>query len=226
MPPRPSDLVETISKSLAVPLPTVREQARLLRLEDWMTVQPAGRSPGIMTPRDAVHLVMAVAGSARVVDSCRIVSQQCQFPVVEGQRWNNDLRLPHIEKLPIQHRFADAVEAFLLSAIDGHLDLSPDQIRERFDHVIASTGLEIVRLLQIWVFVTILDPYGRCVVSVKLRLQDQDQEEYWPLVQSLSYERSGHPFDPGFVAVPDTDLSRTYQFSHRTLKALAGLFQD
>ena len=67
------ELTVTISKALGVPFETVREHLRnIRRTPNTITFSGYGRSAAAMTPRDAVRLLLAVAGSQVFVKNSKV----------------------------------------------------------------------------------------------------------------------------------------------------------
>jgi len=107
------ELTQAVSKALGVPFETVREHLRVIRrVPNTISFSGYGRSAAAMTPRDAVRLTLAVAGSQFVKDSKTTLDAFRKLQPIRLARRQSDSR----ERPPsLEDYLIEIVEALIAS---------------------------------------------------------------------------------------------------------------
>ena len=230
--PRPIELVRTLHEAFQKPLGTVREQARLLRDAELMTKDKRGPGKGTLTIRDATHLLVAAAGTERVMDSAWLVRQHAAFPLHSDSSNKpvlEALGLGVFQTLPAKHTFADGIDALIeLPASNPDWQLRDGELRHAVHNLIE---LNPNQSQCLHITVMIEDPHGGGKIRFQI-LSDVrgSNPDAVPLGQ-LEYQRdlSNGQMIPSFE-IPShggiADLSHEHRFTHATTDALGALFRD
>jgi hypothetical protein len=126
----PGDLVSAVSIAMDVPRETVFQHDRNLVVAGLRTFGGRGRNAPTVTPLDAARLMIAVLGSARVLDSVETVKAftEATFHPLAG----SPVFDPAIASLPPNHNFIEALAALINDAsAPFHAD-HPHQFLRRF----------------------------------------------------------------------------------------------
>jgi hypothetical protein len=117
------ELTQTVSKALGVPFETAREHLRVIRrVPNTITFSGYGRSAASMTPRDAVRLMLAVAGSQFVKDAKATLDAFRKLQPLKFARRQGDLR----ERPPnLEEHLIEMMNALITSRDD----LPPSYLR-------------------------------------------------------------------------------------------------
>lgn len=215
---RPGQLAEAIADVLDLGPATVRQQARMLRDAGLMAMEKGGRGKGSMTPRDAVHLLLAAAGTSRVRDSTNPVEYQgaCQSDGVWTLPFDG---LPELEVLGARHTLSDALEALVQAAIRG---LANQDVNALWAP--AQEGAYIFGPLP--VRVSIHEPLAHSTITVGPygRVDDGDTD----VPKSVSRTYTNRPADgetsfPFYAGSPG-DLTHVHMFTERAIVRIAQEF--
>src|ERR1035437_2127657 len=126
----PGQLVNAVAIALNVPVETVVQHDRNLVVAGLRTKGGRGHSGAKVTPLEAARLMVAVLGSARVLDSVEAVQAytEASFHPQAGSSAFD----PAIAGLPPNHNFIEALAALITDAgAPFHAD-QPRQFRRRF----------------------------------------------------------------------------------------------
>lgn len=173
-----------------------------------------------MTPRDAINLLIAAAGSSRVKDSVRLVQQHgaCR---TEGKSWDLSFDgLPELRVLGAQHTFADALEALLHGALTGSVDVATGYLNQG-----VSSGALYPPALAIEV--EIREPFAQADITVGIHSFDEDRAA---TIESRTVRRYEHimevdgSFHPPFEAPSLGDLTHIHMFSEKAIYRIAQEF--
>jgi hypothetical protein len=120
----PAELVQTVSSTTGVPLPTVVDIDRKLVKAKLRTKHGRGLHAARMTPLDAARLLTAVLGSPQANAAADAVERYAQtFP--DRARSSDKLfataKLNDLAALTARHSFVEALAALLVSAATGSL---------------------------------------------------------------------------------------------------------
>jgi hypothetical protein len=126
----PGQLVNAVAIALNVPAETVVQHDRNLVVAGLRTKGGRGHSAPKVTPLDAARLMVAVLGSARVLDSVETV--QAYTEASFHPRAGSPAFDPAIANLPPNHNFIEALAALINDAsAPFHAD-QPLQFKRRF----------------------------------------------------------------------------------------------
>ncbi|WP_457940334.1 hypothetical protein [Mesorhizobium sp. 10J20-29] len=203
---RPGELAQLIADEFLLDPKTVREQARALRDAGYMAKEKGGRGPGTMSVRDATNLLIAVAGTGKVRDSVLPVEQHGNTETQQG-KWTGVSTLPELSKLPRNHKFADAIEALIRSAMNGALE-SPLSVSVKLHEPIARSSISITRR----------------TVDEEGSLQEEPIEE--KLYETQISPRPGISFDPPLAARPESGLWHEHMFTAGVIRRIADLMRS
>ena len=169
-----------------------------------MAKEKGGRGPGTMSVRDATNLLIAVAGTGKV-RSVLPVEQHGTTKTQQG-KWTGVSTLPELSKLPRNHKFADAIEALIRSAMNGALE-SPLSVSVKLHEPIARSTTSIVR--------RITDREGTT--------QEEQIEE--KLYETQIITASGMNFDPPLAARRESDLWHEHMFTDAVIRKIADMMR-
>lgn len=219
---RPGQLAEAIAEVLDLEPQTVRHRARMLRDAGLMAMERGGRGKGSMTPRDAVHLLLAAAGASKVKDSATPVEQHGACLSKEGA-WVlpfDGEGLPELSALSAGHTFADGLEALVDAALNG-------TIREGQGNLDPFTYLASSPAQPLMIRIDVREPFVKSTISIDL-VQYGVHREFKTLTSiQRHYQHQLTPdgkFRPPFVATLDGDLAHVHSFTHRTIIRIAQEF--
>jgi hypothetical protein len=120
----PAQLVNAVSNTTGVPLPTVVDIDRKLVKGKLRTKGGRGFNAAQMTPLDAARLLTAVLGSPQANTSVEAVERYAKTRV-DKARSSDKLfgaaKLDDLAALPARHSFVDALAALIASAATGSL---------------------------------------------------------------------------------------------------------
>ena len=146
----PGELIKAVADVLHVPEVTISSYYRSLREAGFVTKGGRGRSAAQMTAADAAHLLMAVGGNrfekesaAKIAEDYRRIRashtvRRMALPTGERPGWlegdwiENDagtwlfegFSIPHLQALPEQHQFIDALTAVIEAAMNKEFGLA------------------------------------------------------------------------------------------------------
>jgi DNA-binding transcriptional ArsR family regulator len=217
---RPGQLANAIAEVLGLDQATVRQQARLLRDAGQLSMERGGRGGGSMTPRDAVNLLLAAAGSSKVKYSVRPVEQHGSCRSDEGA-WELPFSgLPELLALNAKHTFSDALEALLCAALNGSIIPGKGNLG-----LTASLAVPIPQGLTI--AVRVREPFVEAEIEFGiLHYGENNLVEKVETVQR-HYRRqwtAGGPVEPAFEAVIAGDLTHIHSFTHNAIFRIAQEF--
>jgi hypothetical protein len=126
----PGGLIQAVAIALDVSRETVFQHDRNLLAASLRTAGGRGRSAPTVTPLDAARLMIAVLGSAKVLDSVETVRAYAETSY--QPRAGSPAFDPAIASLPPDHSFIEALAALINAAsAPFHVD-QPQQFLERF----------------------------------------------------------------------------------------------
>lgn len=226
---RPAQLTATISSAFQVLKPTITEQTRLLRNARLVTKDKPGPGKGTMTPRDAATLLLAVAGTARPKDTCRIVETQGAYrlwPYTNDAIALDELGAPRLQSLDADHTFIDGIEALIQEAIDD-----PQSLKTRPNLGVLMKDTNLARPSDtahtLVPSIVIEEPYGRCRIDFAVLSKGRNNEyRDRDIVARRTYDyrkEKGGPLFP-FGAAGPAHLRHEHIVYHDAIIALAELF--
>lgn len=120
----PAQLMEAVSGTTGLPLPTIVDIDRRLVKGQLRTKGGRGFNAAKMTPLDAARLLTAVLATSQANRSVDAVTRYAQTSV-DRARSSDELfgatRLEDLGSLPARHSFIDALAALITSATTGSL---------------------------------------------------------------------------------------------------------
>jgi hypothetical protein len=219
---RPSELIAVIAEATGIGVPTVREQARVIRHAGYMTKEKGGRGPGAMTHRDATNLLIAVAGTSVVRESDLPVEHHSMLQSQNG-RWKLQFApIGEMVALKSDHTFGDAIEALLRSASSGSFQKAGGL--PALDSRETNWG-------KIWIKATLFEPSPMANLEIGTWKRDSDGVQVPKLTERKEYrvrfgnEKSPTAIDPPLRLPLMADLHHEHKFSHVTILKVAELLR-
>lgn len=227
----PGELIDAIATATGVPRARIFSAHRYLREAGFISQGGRGTSAAKMTARDAAHILIATASAKEVKDSPSLIERPGSLVSTAG-KWKLDfLSFPPLEALPADHSFSDAIEALIIAAADGTLQMAAEAVE--------GGPVDLARDLApvMNVRVAVLGPTPRGAILIEELLIDTEGNS-WPH-PDRHYERhfyGNRSVPPGGgnlawmdVARPgemDADLTTEMTFSHRTLAIVGGILSS
>jgi hypothetical protein len=222
----PNQMVVKIAELFDAPLPTVIQQDRALAAAGLRTVGGRGRGPAQMSPRDAAHLLLAVAGSRTVKDSHVPIRRHGQFMSWERSWKLPFMPVPQLTALSPDHTFTDGLTALIESATTGQLQAAASKATRSQVDLIGEYACPIK------IEVTLAGPVPWSKIDIALIAWDETGARPRRGKQEAhTYSRSAHSgglrFEPPIVYEESkSKLTYAYKFDHRTITEVGELLRS
>jgi hypothetical protein len=204
----PAQLVQTVSDTTGVPLPTIVDIDRKLAKAGLRSMGGRGLSAARMTALDAARLLTAVLTSAQANVSAAAVQRYAQTQADRKRSSDGFFRtldLAELAALPARHSFIDALVAVISSAATGAVA-----------KLIAGARDGTTPHIEVFAFTQAT--YGRVRISGLPN----------GLTANVEYLPAARPKTQGARAAADSagDLEQSRRITERTILAVAGLLAE
>lgn len=219
-----SGLIPVVARVLDVPEKTVAIYARHLRQARLITT--SGRGPGgaEMTARDCANLLIAIMGGNYAKDAAETVARYRSIVTgVPWQKWQlPQLPLPALKELSKHHGFGEALDALIVSAKDGSLEVALDAASRKF----IEARLSISPRLEVTV-------YGPLPVA-RISIRASEWEEDLTYILPNPWMKADNPPETEVAKWteevdkegPRGDLEQSRRISARTILALGHFLKE
>ena len=219
-----SGLIPVVAGVLDVPEKTVAIYARHLRQARLITT--GGRGPGSaeMTAHDCANLLIAIMGGNYAKDAAETVARYRS--IVTGVPWEKcqlpQLPLPALKELSEHHGFGEALDALIVSAKDGSLEVALDAASRK----IIEARMSIAPRLE----VTVYGPLPVAKISIRASKWEEDLTYTlpipWTTVGNTPEIDVAKLTEEAEKEGPRGDLEQSRRISARTILALGHFLKE